>query len=62
MVKYGVYIPPTPDLPHLAVVIGRKGQVVACEAVKSMSEGRELLRQIKENLPEFLDEIENRRH
>ena len=61
MPKYAVYVPPSPDLPHLAVVI-ENGQIVACELVLSTIEGEALLREVEEIEPDFLAEAARARH
>jgi hypothetical protein len=61
MPRYAVYPPPSPDLPHLAVVIDN-GQVVACEPVPSTVEGEALLREVEEVEPQFLTEAGKARH
>lgn len=61
MPKYVVYVPPEPELPHLAVVI-ENGEVVACEPVASKREGASLLEEVAEVEPEFLAEARRARN
>jgi hypothetical protein len=48
-----VYYPPKEGCPYLAVII-RDGKILACEAVKSLTEGEALLKVTMEQLPRLI--------
>lgn len=60
MIRCIVYLPPRAGFPYLAVVLRNK-ELIAVEPVESVEEGNELLGEVKQRMPEFLDQAERAR-